>query len=208
MLNLPDLTLSCFCTVDHAAAAYGFERSKRGINYRNHLVITDRPEFFVTDDGKTTFVYHEPLKSYADGCIMHCTNSWNLVLPHMAQGLLACQHDGFVLDPSLWEDEFLNYGFIGAPMFGHTVGNHGFCIFSREYFHALKALNLPPTLEATYPNDQVICMRHGEEMRRLGCSFAPVDVANRFSQENILPVKGFGYHGRASAQWLKDNGLF
>lgn len=205
MLNLPQVTLFAFCTIDHAAANYAFEYSQRGIEFGDSLVFTDKPEFFPT--AKNVHVV-APLKSYQDGCVQHCTQSYNLIPPRLKTShMLSVQWDGFVLRPDLWDDEFLNYSLLGSLMFDWAPCNHGFVMFRRDYYECLRKLNLPPTYEACSPCDQIICIRHREAMEKLGCQFPPHDLCRRFARENILPVEDtFGYHGRASYDWLKDNG--
>ena len=68
---------------------------------------------------------------------------------------LTIQHDGFIINPNAWRDDFLDYDYIGAPWpwreqgfvtpFGEhiSVGNGGFSLRSK------KLLELPTKVEAT-----------------------------------------------------------
>ena len=115
--------------------------------------------------------------------------------------VLVFQWDGFVLDPALWTDEFLDYDYIGAPWAeesappGRRVGNGGFSIRSRRLMEALRRLRLKFNPETS--EDKVI----GRMLRPIleesyGIRFAPVGLAERFSFEHGgTPGSTFGFHG-------------
>ena len=51
--------------------------------------------------------------------------------------MLIIQHDGFILNHKAWDNEFLNYDYIGAPVYwmGNKlieVGNGGFSLRSKK----------------------------------------------------------------------------
>lgn len=196
MLELPMVSLTAFATTDHFAANRAFEYSQRGINFGDKLVITDKPEFFPT---ATQVLVVPPLPSYQEGCIFHCTQAPDLILPVMrGTHLLSVQWDSPVLNPEAWTDEFLAHSFCGAVMNGFAVGNHGAALFGRDYYTALKMLGLPAILSECHPCDQIICIRHHDQMVRNGCKFAPVELARRFSRENDPPYGSdvFMGHGK------------
>lgn len=208
MLHLPSVSLLCFCTENHAAASKAFDFSRRDISYYNHLLFTDKPEAFNVD-GKTHVTVIEPLRCKQDGCVIQCTQSFNLLPPIMADFTLGINPDGFPLRPDLWNDEFLAHDFVGSPMWGWCVGNNGFCLSSRKYYECIRDLNLPASHEANFPSDQVLNCRHHADMEALGCKYASTDLSNTFAKENTLPVENtFGFHGYLGLQWLIENGLF
>jgi hypothetical protein len=107
------------------------------------------------------------------------------------------QWDGFVLHPDAWDDEFLEYDYIGAPWPHHpieqAVGNGGFSLRSRRLFEAMQDINFVPS----HPEDLCIC-HHNRTMleNRFGIRFAPLDLAERFSYERARPrERTFGFHG-------------
>lgn len=130
---------------------------------------------------------------------------------------LIVQSDGYVLNPSSWRDEFLEYDYIGAPFnlpkdeFSYRdingnifrVGNGGFSLRSK------KLIDLPNKLELEwkpfhgfYNEDGFICAMNRHIYEENGCKFAPIDVAKYFSHEAEIPeVQGitpFGFHGKWS----------
>ncbi len=137
---------------------------------------------------------------------------------------LIVQDDGFVINPSLWKDEFLNYDYIGAPwpkehLFFNTrrwpmvhselvksnvtyhVGNGGFCLRSKKLMNAVKQLYKQEYYEI--PEDGLICIGMRSELENQGCVFCPFELARVFSCES-QNVEGiytqtkdtFGFHGR------------
>ena len=119
----------------------------------------------------------------------------NVVLRYFVRTpfLMHCQDDGFILDPSLWEQEFLKYDFIGAPWADGTVGNEGFSIQSQKYLWARGQF----VWDGVDGPDWFYCRTMREEMLKLGITFAPTEVADRFSSElRNHDTPTFGYHGR------------
>ncbi len=98
--------------------------------------------------------------------------------------VLLIQHDGFVLDGECWDEDFLNYDYIGAPWLyidGKNVGNGGFSLRSKKL---LDILGKDDFIQATDPEDQAICRLYRDYLeRKHGIKFAPEEVADRFSFE-------------------------
>lgn len=135
---------------------------------------------------------------------------------------LTIQHDGFIINPDAWRNEFLNYDYIGAPWpkreqafitpFGEhiSVGNGGFSLRSK------KLLELPSKVEVPFDvvsmnnfykmfgsvnwnEDGNICVHNRHIFEENGCKFAPLEVAKYFSYESPLDINAnivpFGFHG-------------
>jgi hypothetical protein len=111
---------------------------------------------------------------------------------------LVIQHDGYVLNGKSWQDEFLNYDYIGAPWTytdGKNVGNGGFSLRSRllQIFLANDEF-----IKATDPEDQAIGRLYRDYLiKTYGVKFAPEDLADQFAYELRTPIYDtFGFHGR------------
>lgn len=104
---------------------------------------------------------------------------------------LMIQWDGYVLNGSAWDDEFLKYDFVGAPWFwDNVVGNAGFALISKRLLEELSK----PEYEAT-PFDTNLCRKYRKQLEDKGFKFAPPELASKFSVENN-PYEGqFGWHG-------------
>jgi hypothetical protein len=133
---------------------------------------------------------------------------------------LVIQPDSFVINPEMWDNSWLEYDYIGAPWqlsedayidpFGNhqRVGNGGFSLRSKKLLDVPKNAyihydvnygNFYKHMNAnSFAEDGNICVHNRHIYETLGCKFAPVDVAARFSHERqmsetqgILP---FGFH--------------
>jgi hypothetical protein len=123
---------------------------------------------------------------------------------------LIVQHDGYALNGNLWEDSFLHYDYIGAPIpfWFHgeltprsIVGNGGFSLRSQKFLSACahaKRWHYP------YRNEDVfMTVDNAALLKAHGIKVAPFDVALRFSHEHRTPERpfwsdrqSFGFHGR------------
>lgn len=117
--------------------------------------------------------------------------------------VLVAQWDGFVWKPELWDDEFLKYDYIGAPwpdkiLFPgvpkrFNVGNGGFSIRSKKLQDFLKN---DQNLTMHRAEDVVICQLNRAYLEAKGFTFAPFDLAKRFSWECLEQSPAFGVHAR------------
>ena len=108
--------------------------------------------------------------------------------------VLLIQHDGYILNPFAWTDNFLKYDYIGATWFykdKYNVGNGGFSLRSKKFLEKIQHT----TLTKYHPEDHVICRIYGKHFKDNGITFAPEEIANKFSIEG-KPYSGqFGFHG-------------
>jgi len=113
---------------------------------------------------------------------------------------LVVQHDGFIINPDMWSDRFMEYDYIGAPWpdnFVNRVGNGGFSLRSKKFLQA--CLDIFENEDILEHEDLLACVYRYEEFSKRGVKFAPVDLAIEFSIEHIVPelksMKSFGFHG-------------
>jgi hypothetical protein len=98
--------------------------------------------------------------------------------------VLICQADGYGRNIEHWSDEFLNFDYVGSPFPNGEVGNGGLSLRSKRFLEASAALPEPDL-----PEDSYLCQYHRKELESQGITFAPLEVAIRFSFEH--PVEGF-----------------
>lgn len=133
---------------------------------------------------------------------------------------LLVQSDGFIVRPDLWDFNFLNYDYIGAPWPKHwpmshinRVGNGGFSIRSKRFLDCVSKLddnlsdemkNLSKkmqhkNLKPEKIEDNFICVYKKAELIKKGIKYAPVNLASKFSIENPIDENNFGnsfgFHG-------------
>jgi hypothetical protein len=104
---------------------------------------------------------------------------------------LIVQSDGYVLNGSAWDDEFLKYDYIGAPWLpANIVGNGGFSLRSHRLCRALSEFTDNP-----HPEDSFICVRHRREIEEQGFKFAPLELARKFAFEGRSWNQGAEWSG-------------
>jgi len=121
------------------------------------------------------------------------------------------QADGHPVNLDSWEDEFLKYDYIGAPWYtqpwriDQTVGNGGFSIRSKKFLEHSSYFSEYDGLSE--PEDVFLCRTADKALKEMGVTFAPHDVAYRFSVED-MPYKGqFGFHGKGTIALSRHYGL-
>lgn len=123
--------------------------------------------------------------------------------------MLMIQDDGYILNPQLWTNEFLEYDYIGAPwpksFFGgcHYIlqGNGGFSLRSKRFVNKLKTLIFEWESLGKPPEDVFSCVCMRSILEGQGFRWAPLDIAKRFSTEWPIPElastdgsDSFGFH--------------
>lgn len=129
--------------------------------------------------------------------------------------------DGFVVNPSSWRDEFLDYDYIGAPWplptddfsYRDTTGNivrvgNSVSLRSKRLLELPKSLKLPwEPFHGYYNEDGFLCVKNKLLLESHGLKFAPLDVAKYFSHECMIPetrdIKPFAFH-----KWAGSNKIY
>lgn len=146
--------------------------------------------------------------------------------------VLIVQADGYVLNPSEWNDVFLNYDYIGAPWnisehayidpFGthQRVGNGGFSLRSKKLLQVPMTTEIPWEINKNdfynhmgvglYSEDGNICVHNRHLFQEAGCIFAPLEIALSFSvEQKVVEYDGrktFGFHKKIpnSSSYIKE----
>ncbi|MEO8485588.1 MAG: DUF5672 family protein [Betaproteobacteria bacterium] len=194
MLLLPDVTLVCADTLNHALAARALARCCERIRFGRAVFLTDAapPDVRLPDEVETRRIAPIATRdAYSTlmlkGLAGHVGTSHALVV----------QWDGYAMHPEAWDDAFLAFDYCGAPWpWGEPdrrVGNGGFSLRSRRLIDALAS----PEVVLRGNEDETIGVHARDSLEsRHGIRFAPVDVASRFSFEVAYPAgKPFGFHG-------------
>jgi len=107
---------------------------------------------------------------------------------------LLFQNDGWILNPDAWDDDFLNYDYIGAPWQWdeYPCGNGGFTLRSKALMEKCSEI----IIKQYEPEDLIICTKYRAYLKSKGFKFAPREVAERFSLE-----KNFRYEDKWDGQF-------
>jgi hypothetical protein len=126
-----------------------------------------------------------------------------------------CVHaDGYIVNSKNWNNKFLDYDYIGAPWTGKEffttpdtrVGNGGVSIRSKKLLHVVKDLS------CNGHEDTEICHRYRNFLISKGITFAPLELAGKFSVEQICEdvhknyeTETFAFHGMKYSNFHKEN---
>jgi len=145
-------------------------------------------------------------------------NSWNKAVIYDlwkyvdTEYAMFIHHDGYVINPELWDDKWLNYDYIGAPWplsvdeFSYytsegdlvRVGN-SVSLRSKKIMELPTKLNLPwKSYFGNTNEDGFLCVHNRKVLQNNGCVFAPLEVAVHFSKEIEIPenvgLPTFAFH--------------
>jgi hypothetical protein len=115
--------------------------------------------------------------------------------------VLAVHWDGYIVNADLWDNDWFQYDWMGAPWPWHMVQNKewrvgcgGFCLFSKRMAQTWRYL-----CDLKRPHDWQVGTTYRDHFEERGMNYAPLHVACKFSREIPLDdVKGsgeiFGFH--------------
>lgn len=216
--NLPNVTLMVIDCVDVARAQKALDISSQEIEFGEIKLLTS----LSTNDPRKVEIQHiGSIEAFSEFCIRTLKDYVD------TDFVLLVQHDGFILNPDSWEDEFLKYDYIGAPwlvadwsvrdfafpesLLGTmVVGNGGFCIRSKRFLETSARLADEGVFPKYHPEDVVMCVWQRDAVEAAVVRFAPPDLAARFSIEgdDWMYEKQFGFHSLKFtdiSKWISEN---
>lgn len=215
MIDLPQVTLICTSSVQMEQVFYSFFKSTQKIKFgKVKLVSHEKPK------NLPDFIAYEEcyrLKSKDDYSYYMIYNLTNHV---DTSHCLIIQPDSYIINPEMWDETWLQYDYIGAPWeysndayvdpWGNhqRVGNGGFSLRSKKLLDVPKNAYIHFDVNYgsfykhmnanSFAEDGNICVHNRHIYETLGCKFAPVEVAAKFSHEKQTPetrgIKPFGFH--------------
>jgi hypothetical protein len=207
MINLPNVTLVALTSVRIPQTIQALEYSCRGVNFGSVKLLSD-----IQTNDLPEFIEYEFTEKSSN------IDEWNYNiiynLPnHIETDFVLLIHDnGFVVNPSSWKDEFLEYDYIGAPWplpndnFSYRdVNNNLIRVGNSVSLRSRKLLDVPKKLNLEWKpfhgftnEDGFICVNYRHKYIESGCRFADIDVAKYFSHETVIPeiegIKPFAFH--------------
>lgn len=196
-LNLPTVTLVIVDCVNYDRAKLSFDHNNACANFYDSKLLS---HFEPKNLGDVQIPKLSNILEYSTFMVKELGKFVD------SEFVMVAQWDGFIWNPNLWEDEFLNYDYIGAPWTPDTpmlgdhinpehfrVGNGGFSIRSKRL---QDFLSTDRNILLHKNEDIAICQLNRAYLEKCGFTFAPYDVAERFSLENGPLIKRFGAHAR------------
>jgi len=195
-IQLPDVTLIGIDCVNVDRLCRAAIQSLKGIDFGEVKILSSLIDDF--SNHNISFVNIPELKSRLEYTIFVMTE---LVKHVNTDYMLIFQHDGYVLNPDAWDDEFFNYDYIGAKWFFHPerkVGNGGFSLRSKRLMQRVSEIPYYECYDRKTgelaQEDAFICRVIGQQLEEEGFRFAPEEIADRFSIENGIWTGEFGFH--------------
>ena len=209
MRKLPDVTLACVDTANHALALRALGLSRRNLAFGRTLFVTDRIPDGIDVPSGIDVVTIDALASRDD----YSRFVLKSLVRHVETAcVLLVQWDGYIVNPDAWDDAFLDADYIGAKWHWYDdsrrVGNGGFSLRSRKLLEALQdpRIALPPAardpgsqpLDAGADAEDVAICRTFRPLleHEYGIRFASEALADRFAFEAAYPIGlPLGFHG-------------
>ena len=193
MIKLPDVTLVCIDCKYYVHAARAILMSSKDIEFREILFFSDIP--FVKNPEKVRCIEIPSIKNKMDYSYFVINNLPDYI---KTSHVLIIQYDGYVINPELWDNDWLNYDYIGAPWWyeERNVGNGSFSLRSLRSSKIVKEI----AGKNCHPEDDYICRTLRPQLEKKGIKFAPEEVAEKFSIElnakhPVFKNDTFGFHG-------------
>jgi len=219
MPALTSVTLISLAAVNFQPTIQAMLRSSENLKFYDSKIITPEeptylPSSIKWEDSGPLRLRSEGVDDYSRYFLYEI---WRHVeTPHV----LVVQADGFVINPHMWTDEFLEFDYIGAPWpirrrayvdpFGNhqRVGNGGFSLRSKALLETPQKVDVPFDVNSSdfyahmgvgsLAEDGNICVHNRHVYEAAGNVFAPINIAVKFSQELRVPeargVTPFGFH--------------
>ena len=210
-LKLPDITLLSATSTEMDQAQISMKISLQNIEFgAAKLLCTSAPKQKYPD---IEYVSIPPLNSVDDynEIIFQDLHKY-----FETSHCLIVQSDSFVVNSSLWKEEFLQFDYIGAPWSNkiqinpnlvlhlekNTVGNGGFSLRSHKLAKTTAKIDFNSLKFPLKSEDIIICHYLYKEMLNNSIRFAPPELAAQFSMENVNHLHGqdvnsvFGFHGK------------
>jgi hypothetical protein len=186
MLDLPEVTLVAINTVCHELTDMAVADCMRHANFGDVKVFTDNVR-------NQHCIYIPKFENLTQAGQF---STYELPKYFKTKHVLFIHWDSWIIDPGMWNPEFLDYDYVGAPWWYEelNVGNSGFCLRSTALlrFLADNSEQFPMMM----PEDHALCRKYQLELPQF--KWAPEKLAIDFSFERSRPAidsRHFGYHG-------------
>jgi glycosyltransferase involved in cell wall biosynthesis len=215
-LELPQITLIALATRDVEQTLAAIEHSRKNIKFGAVRLLSHYTPFGLPAD--VDFIRIKKNKDIDEWSFNVVYELGQYVDTDFA---LLIHADGFVVNPSAWRPEFLEYDYIGAPwplpkdnysyrdVYGNVIR-----VGNSVSIRSKRLLDLPKTISLLWEADNgffnedgFICVKNHHIFNSYGMKFADIQVAKYFSHETMIPeikgIKPFAFH-----KWAGSNSIY
>lgn len=209
MINLPNITLIAMTSVKIPQTIKALQYSCRGINFGEVKIISD-----IKPENIPNGIIHEFTEKMSN------IDEWNHDIIYKlgnhvnTEFAILIHDDGFIINPKMWREEFLEYDYIGAPwplpsddFSFRDINGEIIRVGNSVSLRSKKLIDLPVKLNLEwkpfhgyYNEDGFICVNYRHIYKEHGMKFADIDIAKYFSHETQLPetigIEPFAFHGK------------
>jgi glycosyltransferase involved in cell wall biosynthesis len=215
-IQLTNVTLVAMATRNVEETLQALNHSCRGVKYGSVKLLSHYTPYEL--DKNIEFIRIDKIKSIDDWSYKIIYELNQYIDTEFA---LLVHADGFVVNPSSWKDEFLDYDYIGAPWplptdnysYRDAHGNivrvgNSVSLRSKRLLELPIKLNMPwEPFHGYWNEDGFICVKNKHIYEANGMRFATLDVAKYFSHEAMIPevkgIKPFAFH-----KWAGSNKIY
>lgn len=218
MLELKNVTLAALACKDVKATIKAMEYSMKNVKFGDAVFVSHKKPSYLPENIR--FEYTSENKSIDDFNYKMVFDFHKYINTDYC---LLVHADGFVVNPDMWRDEFLDYDYIGAPWplpaeedkisYRDPDGNicrvgNSVSIRSKKLLEYPSKVNMPwEPFHGNFHEDGFICCHHHKDFEAAGMKIAPINVAKYFSHENMIPeiegIKPFCFH-----KWMGTNSKY
>jgi hypothetical protein len=213
-IKLPKVTLVAMTSVDIYETVKAMKYSMRGIEFADAVLISHQKPFYLPKNIR--FSYTDKLDNIDK---FNYKMTYELHKHVNTDFALIVHADGFVIHPENWNEEFLDYDYIGSPWplpqndYAYRDSKGQICrvgnsvsIRSKRLMEFPEKYNLKweKVYDGFYNEDIFICCMSKNRMEEEGLKWAPFELAVKFGREHPLPenkgVEPFIFH-----KWWGEN---
>lgn len=205
--HLDDVSLIAVATTKINETVAALNYSCRRLKFGNVTLFTDKPN---DKNKKFNQIYIPPFLNVTDwGKFI----IFDLHVFIKTKYIILIHHDGFIINPDKWMNEFFEYDFVGAPWPApnnltdyRTKNGKIIRVGNSVSLRSKKILELPSQLGVMWPSqnkaviheDGFLCVEIRDLLEKNGIKYAPLNLACKFSREIGIveneKIKPFMFH--------------
>jgi hypothetical protein len=214
MKKINNTTICCLDTKNKIEALIALDKSIKDISFDKYYFFTDNIDGINISKFENLAkvnleIFYIPTITSKSDYSKFCLVDLNKYIS--TNFCLTIQHDGYIINPECWKDEFLGFDYIGAPWpsqwgYKNRVGNGGFCLKSKKFLNLCEEIFSQfdfrldisrDKYDISINEDFLSCNIYYEEFIANGIKYADAETASYFSIEHPVPEikeKTFGFH--------------